>query len=419
MPTGAESQLISSIGLDGTSPVIALVTPTPAPNSVIGNGQRIIAFTVTDETGGSGVNPNSIIVSLGLEDHPYDPTKPEWSYVSGIYELTFNASDFSTVDAQITIKVQASDYAGNVAAAVTRPFYLDNVPPFVSLDPANTRVVYQSSNITYCSAPFDPLGPKAVNNGDVVTSSYIWFRALVWDLTNQGDGQETVYYSGVNPAQVHLYLLPVSNATSNTPLIVNSGKTTGTACDSIEPNLKSSSSSIQTQLSPVGVTPGNFTVMFSTDYAASPDVSSLNCHAGSNPTSTLCNNYSDMTFALYQNFPATGNTASAIYAWNISDNLSCNGAQWNIRGAGQVPDGWVCAAVEALDNLGNVGISYPLAFCLDTGSSPACANSSTPIPQCTDGCTPPSRSVNGDLDGSGNVVRVDMGNPLPYVISYK
>ncbi len=59
-----------------------------------------------------------------------------------------------------------------------------------------------------------------------------------------------------------------------------------------------------------------------------------------------------------------------------------------------LPNGWICmAASSQTDQVEMSGISAPLRVCLNSTLpgkvEPACANSSTTPPSCTDGCTAP------------------------------
>jgi hypothetical protein len=58
-------------------------------------------------------------------------------------------------------------------------------------------------------------------------------------------------------------------------------------------------------------------------------------------------------------------------------------------------EGWVCAAMEAQDNVGNLTVSMPIAFCYDNDrvpGEPPCASAPETAPLCTDGCTVPAYS---------------------------
>ena len=109
-----------------------------------------------------------------------------------------------------------------------------------------------------------------------------------------------------------------------------------------------------------------------------------------------------MTVVVRQGTGGQIKNEAAIYATDVIDGgETCTGNQVDIVNIGQV-EGWVCLAVEATDSVGNVGISAPVPVCLDdetASSQPDCAKGAIgPIstalpPSCTDGCTPPSRSL--------------------------
>jgi hypothetical protein len=429
-PKGATSVGPINIVLDGTPPVITIKDPTPPANAIIG-GVKKICFNVSDGTG-SGVNQNTVAVKLDTTAYLYQQPLPNlWtSDAAGNYCFQFNSAGFPNSQAQVTVSIAATDNAGNVTPLVTRQFHLDNVPPFVSLDPPNIRVYrHPDSKTTNCSVSFDPVGSDAANAGSIqaTSSGFVRFRAFVWELTNSPPGVDVIWLSGVDDKNVHLYMRPWVDS-STPPVVIDADKDPLNLCDQVDPDLKKSTNSAQTQMMPVQGSEPTGADYSGTDFKNPlPDVSGLGCTTSGIQPDPLCLKTSDMRFVPKEPISGVSGTnlnLTTVYAVNVVDSsLLCAGDQWAISSAGGVPDGWVCVVAEAPDFAGNIGVSAPIAICLDhtNGLSPPACAVSTPVspPNCATGCKPVSRSLSGDLDTSNNtVVKYDIGNPIPFTIGY-
>jgi hypothetical protein len=92
-----------------------------------------------------------------------------------------------------------------------------------------------------------------------------------------------------------------------------------------------------------------------------------------------------MTISLFYTFDVT---EPAIYTLEPVDPTSqnfCVGNQFDAL-ANNIAEGWACAAVRAVDRLGNIGVSPPMAICIDyeLNDSPLSCYQSTPdVPDCT------------------------------------
>ena len=418
------------IVLDGTPPVATI--SKPGKQAVIG-GLTKLYFSVSDDL--SGVDPAFVFVNLGTESatssvpYQYSATDPAWTMKAGNpteFTFTFDGTKFDSSDSQVTVSIKATDLAGNQATSETIFFYLDNAPPYVSLDPPDIRVVTTRDATTVnCSVPFDPIGTRPPASGMIV-NSFEFYRAFALDRTNGKASQSIFYFSGIDATQVHLYLQP-----DPTKRIVYDHDGDG-VCDSIDDDVKKMA--FQPSMDAVNETgTANFNA---TDLTLAPDVTDVtsfaagkSCYVSSNSPTLLCNgNSPDMMFVAHQPY-ATGSKPTndaAVYALQVTQGaLTCTGSDWDISKF--VPaEGWVCLAAEVLDNIGNIGISAPISVCFDnelTPAKPSCATgkrwqlSTEKPPTCiTDGCKAPSRGRDGDLTAGGQVTRYDVGNPIPFII---
>jgi hypothetical protein len=418
LPAAVSNSVSNVVYIDSLAPTITIATP--AEDAVIGGGRRSITFTVIDNPNGSGVKTDTITVTVGSTTStfvpPPDPTST-WATpsVGGTpgYSYTFDTSSFPSTVSQITVSIQATDFAGNQSDPKTRLLYLDNEAPFVSLDPPNVRVVHRNGSADNCSVPFDPVGSGATNYQQVITTGgFVRLRAFVWELTNIEPGQTLFLYSGVDATNVFVYA-----SDSGVPILV--GKTGGKAtdpCVAINPDIKTNASAVKSQLAPI-LTMSTKAFFSTTDFTTTPNVtgtSSLTgdtyaCTNGSANDGAVCNKSSDMSYVMTQPYPGSD---SAIYAMNVNTDAAsplCAGNQWSVASTASplLKEGWVCFAAEAADNIGNTGVSAPIPVCLNPSGTANCQPSA--MPSCVQSCVPPSRGLYGD-DSSGN--------PLPFPIRY-
>jgi hypothetical protein len=377
-PTAAERVTSYRFALDGTGPVITLTKPK---NQDIIGGKVTMEFTVIDAL--AGLDSKTLSVELNQVAKFYSPTDTNWTNNNkGSFTYTFDGANVAGSKVQVTVNLTASDIAGNKTAGESVVLYLDNYPPIIDLDPPNVRQLRKVGTDIQCSESFDPLGPMAASDGDLVLP-FTTFRALVWDTTNAIAGQTVFYYATTDQSSVYLYLQP-DGATK--PLLID---TDGDGiCDKLDtspggtpiPNLR---------LGPVMPAGTAYFATDMTDQGADPLLSGCMTGADTTPPAHLCDqNVSDMTEVIRHN---AANVEPVVYGIGGLTGLECTGTGWELSaqlmGATQ-KQGWFCLAAVATDKVGNSAISPPLRVCLaDNISSPAC--NPTLKPSCTDGCTAP------------------------------
>lgn len=382
-----ETTTTYSFELDGSGPEIAVVRPST--RSVVG-GKVVLEFKVTDPL--AGVDDKFVRVSVAGIDHPFEATSGAWTKNADAYTYTFDSAEIKDVTAQVTININARDKVGNDADQSTLLLYLDNVPPMLDLDPPKVRELVRASP-DYCTDPFDPLGPEAASDKDVVPAAQR-FRALVWERTNPAP---ELFYAGLDMSSVILYL----HRDTATPLVVD---TNGDhQCDEIPEALRRTVQSHQlTALQPTGTGISGY------DTASAPTCSAYGTQTGDPSKALLCTeNKSDMARVIAH--PYVTGQVPVVFADSPDNGVFCTGISWEIKPwVGR--EGWVCLAARAQDNVGNVGVSAPLRVCLSDGDPsngiPDCAKIGTVAsanpPSCTDGCTLPPNLGDppGDLDPS-------------------
>ncbi|MEO6600218.1 MAG: hypothetical protein ABIQ16_10125, partial [Polyangiaceae bacterium] len=388
---GKATQSVSyTIVIDGTDPVITLVSP--GNQAVVGRA-TVLKFSVSDV--GSGVDNPTATVKLNDTPFVYSATNGKWSVdATGLFTFQFGAEIKGQSDTQVLVNISASDRAGNTGKAAAI-FNLDNQPPVVDMDPPNLYEVTVNStppDTKQCSDYFDPVGTEAPNDLETITN-FGNFRALVYDNTNTAAGQTTFYFAQTQHNSVQIFV----QDDKNSPLLADEDKDgicdeiwTGTAPHQKRPSDK-----------PIPFI-GLHLVAPTTYRGAVTYTNPVNipltgaCTGGVASTAPkLCKDgSSDMSVVIRH---GTSKDESVIYAIDpidSTDSVLCTGQPWYVPTAitanGGAPYlGWVCIAARAVDTVGNVGISRPLRVCLDDLTDPHRCDNEAP-PSCTDSCIPPS-----------------------------
>jgi hypothetical protein len=395
-PQPAEAEFTYDFIVDGTGPDITITSPQSGD---IEAGKVEFTFVVKDSQ--SGVDVGSTTVIINQKPYTYDPKDPSsWSYASdtGTFTFSFDTTQIKNSVAQATVSVKAFDSVGNESDAKDVLIWLDNVPPIIDLDPMPVREI-KDDNKT-CSLAFDPVGPAAANDLQVV-HTFRTFRAIVWDETNVGADQPILHAAAVDPNSVYLLLQPHPEQ----GLLKD---TTGDGtCDALVTTDHDTGQDLpNVQLLPV--TPQGSSWFGSADAEdptllgefpmplVGPADMPVPCQYGnsSSPPDPLCTGkVSDLTRVIQWDLDAQVQVP-AVFALPKLQDESCTGDAWEI-GAFLDADGWICAAVMAKDNVGNMGISFPLRLCYDdqVGAPPPCTDpSSSPPPSCAaDDCSMPPR----------------------------
>ena len=129
-----------------TPPVITVTSPTEG--AILSQNSTRIQWTISDND--SGVNPNTISISINGEEVNSGITK---SQVSGVYSCYYDASSLS--DGTNTITFSASDYDGNSAVVRTLNFVVDTLPPTLSLTSPENNLITSNSSVVLAGTTDD------------------------------------------------------------------------------------------------------------------------------------------------------------------------------------------------------------------------------------------------------------------------
>lgn len=110
------------------APVITILSPSDG--AYVSNNQQPVVFTVTDESGGSGVDLDSVAVRL--DGTAVSAAEVTHTAITNGYSFTYTPSAAMGNGAH-TVSVEAADNDGNAAAAKSTTFTVDTVPPALNV----------------------------------------------------------------------------------------------------------------------------------------------------------------------------------------------------------------------------------------------------------------------------------------------
>lgn len=110
------------------APVITILSPSDG--AYVSNNKQPVVFTVTDESGGSGVDLDSVVVRL--DGTAVSAAEVTHTAITNGYSFTYTPSA-AMGDGAHTVSVEAADNDGNAAAAKSTTFTVDTVPPALNV----------------------------------------------------------------------------------------------------------------------------------------------------------------------------------------------------------------------------------------------------------------------------------------------
>jgi len=355
-----------NFNIDNKGPVIAGAKPDVG--SLIGQVIRVQA-EVTDP---AGVDPASVVavVAHGAANFEVKLKPPPMGSMAPIFSEDFDTRLLPINAIFPTISFRAKDILGN-ESSVGYALSLDNTPPVVDLDPpADFRAYKKAETGLVCSWPFDPVGPDAVDDGDVVPQLFD-IRARIEDNGNSpvSGPADFIPISGINPSRVQLLIL---DDTSQSLVVDTNGNGD---CDSVNPNLVPTTVPMSSRdallVNMVSIAPGG-----PGDFTPEPGMACTGAEAKvPDPTCDTTDNVYKGVWgegAGYHSYymslviPYANARLPAIWTLPpvVGDGLQCAGRQFDSF-ANNINDGWVCLAVAVADNLGNSQVSRPLRVCID------------------------------------------------------
>ncbi len=125
------------------APVITILSPTNG--AYVANSKQPVVFTVVDESGGSGIDPDSITVKLD-NTAAAASTLTKTAITNG-YSVTYTPASAMS-DGAHTVTINASDNDGNAAAAKSTTFTVDTIPPTLNITAPTDGLITNAQSLT-------------------------------------------------------------------------------------------------------------------------------------------------------------------------------------------------------------------------------------------------------------------------------
>lgn len=125
------------------APVITILSPSSG--AYVTNSKQPVVFTVIDETGGSGVDLDTLVVKQdGVSAAASALAK---TAVTGGYSITYTPAA-ALSDGSHTVTIDVSDHDGNAAAQKTTSYTVDTVPPTLNVTAPEAGLITNSASLT-------------------------------------------------------------------------------------------------------------------------------------------------------------------------------------------------------------------------------------------------------------------------------
>lgn len=125
------------------APVITILSPSSG--AYVTNSKQPVVFTVIDETGGSGVDLDTLVVKQdGVSAAASTLAK---TAVTGGYSVTYTPAA-ALSDGFHTVTIDVSDHDGNAAAQKTTSYTVDTVPPTLNVTAPEAGLITNSASLT-------------------------------------------------------------------------------------------------------------------------------------------------------------------------------------------------------------------------------------------------------------------------------
>lgn len=152
-----------------TIPPVITIT-SPATGARVTNNKQPIVFTVVDESGGSGVDIDSLVVK---QDGKAVTSGIVTTAIANGYQVTYTPAS-ALSDGSHTVSISCSDNDGNAATAKSTTYTVDTVPPTLNVtSPANESITNKAACVvagTTNDATSSPVTLK-VNGSEVTVNS--------------------------------------------------------------------------------------------------------------------------------------------------------------------------------------------------------------------------------------------------------
>lgn len=205
-----------------TAPVITITSPTAS--AYLATSTPEIAFTITDEANGSGVNISTLKVKVDNTTLTNTSSGVTVSTIANGYSVKYKPSVLS--DGSHSVTINCSDNDGNAATAKSVSFTVDTVPPTLSINNPSTNGVYTwdssfnvrgTTNDSTSSPVTVTIKVNGVDSGTVTVQTNGTFTKYV----ELKEGENTVVVTATDKAGKETSVTRTVNLDSSTAEIIS------------------------------------------------------------------------------------------------------------------------------------------------------------------------------------------------------
>ena len=194
-------------------PVITIVTPSAG--AYVTNNKQTIVFTVVDETGGSGVNFDSVKV------------KVDGTAVTGVGRVSSTQFSYTPAtalsDGSHTVVINASDNDGNAAAEKSITFKVDTVPPTLNITAPVDALVTNAASVVLRGQTNDasssPVTVKITLNGTDQGAVTVGSDGVFTKTLTLKSGSNTIIVTATDSAGKSSSVTRTATLDTSTPVI--------------------------------------------------------------------------------------------------------------------------------------------------------------------------------------------------------
>lgn len=161
---GATVSGLRLIVKETVKPVITILSPTS--DAFVTNNKQPVTFTITDESGGSGVNLSSLVVKL--DGNAVVSSAIASTAITNGYSVTYTPAA-ALGDGTHTVTVSVSDNDGNAAVEKSTTYTVDTVPPVLNISAPAAGLIVNAASLSVRGTTNDstssPVTVKITLNG--------------------------------------------------------------------------------------------------------------------------------------------------------------------------------------------------------------------------------------------------------------
>lgn len=175
----ADASTLSDLQLvvkERVAPIITILSPSSG--AYVTNNKQPVVFTVTDESGGSGVDLSSVVVKL--DGAAVAASTLSHTAITNGYSFTYTPAT-ALSDGSHTVAVSAGDHDGNAATAKSTSFTVDTVAPTLNITAPADGLITSAQALTVKGSTND-------STSSPVTISITLNGADQGSVTVAGDG---------------------------------------------------------------------------------------------------------------------------------------------------------------------------------------------------------------------------------------